>query len=406
MNKSIRLLCLLFLILPLKPTFARGDKVIPQVADGAGFRTKLDLFCPSFRQGINNYWLLFFKHDGSPWLLETTAGTASQFRITLAARQTLRLETLGHSNPGTAGYAVLEDREPGISAYSQDHTIGISVYYEISSDGIVVDTVSVPVEDATGAATFPVEMDVTNQISTGLAIVNRYHGANPISITLFSANGSQAANASFTLQESEYRAEFLDQNLFPNLTGFKGMAEIVGQGGPVSIIALLQTGTAGGPRYTTLVPTDKEVLRRNSSIFLVEPSVAGGLQPLDVDGFVADYFAQSDGPGQCCESYPWDLVYVYVDEKTRKLRPQNNASFAALGNLSSADFDLQSLTGLKALTYSSNDIDLSDGSVDLAAGFAFAIRTDLGNYAKARIARILNTGNGTIDLGLEVYVFK
>jgi hypothetical protein len=71
-----------------------------------------------------------------------------------------------------------------------------------------------------------------------------------------------------------------------------------------------------------------------------------------------------------------------------------------------AQFDAISLWALKPITtYSTDDID-----VDTATeGQTFAIRTNLGNYAKARIFRVINRSDGIRwfqDLVLQIVVYR
>jgi hypothetical protein len=408
------LLSLIFALEP--PAFARGDKVIPQVADGSDIHTKFDLINVSSRQPIANGQLRFLHQDGSAWSLNIRMGntllTGSSFTLSLVPRQTLRVETLGASSPTTSGYALIEDNEPLTSNSPQDIALGISVYYEVYSGGGVVDTVSVPVGDPTALGTFPVEIDESRNLSTGFAIVNRAPASNNVTINLFSADSTPSGSATFAMNSGQQRAEFLDQRIFPGLSSFKGMAEFVSDG-PVAILALLQTQTSNGVQYATLVPVNKESLRPNTYIILPQAqSINYPQMPLDIDTLTVDFYRLKDPSTH--EDYSWDLAYEYSnsDITARYLKAYNGAAIAPLaGDFSNPDtFDAVSLPFLKSVSYPTAVIDLSDRSGNLKSGFAFAVSSDEGNYAKLRIVSVIDTvdasGNHYKDLYLEAYVFK
>jgi hypothetical protein len=304
------------------------------------------------------------------------------------------------------------DNEQTNTNSPQDFTLGISVYYEVYNGGAVVDTVSVPVGDPTALGTFPVEIDASKNLSTGFAIVNRAPGANNVSLNLFSADGTSSSTATFAMNSGQQRAEFLEQRIFPGLSSFKGMAEFVCDG-PVAILALLQTQTSNGVQYATLVPVNKESLRPNNYIILPQAQTSTyPLMPLDVDSLTVDYNRLQDDSTH--EEYSWDFGYEYSnsDITARYLKAYNGAAIVPLaGDFSNPDtFDAVSLPYLKSLTYPTAVIDLSDRSGNLKSGFAFAVSTDVGNYAKLRIVSVIDTvdssGNHFKDLFLEAYVYK
>ena len=403
--------CLALLPCAARMGFSRGDKVIPQVADGGGVTTTFDLTNVSPRVSISNMWLKFYKNDGTPWTLQTNLGTNSVFQLSVGPRQTLRVQTSGVSQSGP-GYAIIDDEETGTSSYSDDYVLAITVFYSITAaSGVVEETVAVSVPQPTAVATIPIQIDLPS-IDSGLAIVNLAGTVNPIILTLYNSDGTQYGNSvNFTLANKQKRSEFLDENLFPGIKTFKGMAEIVAYG-PVGLLGLLQTAAVNGPQYATLAAVDKESLRRNTNMVLLQSPTSNypfTFTPLDIDGFVVDYFKNNDGT----EGYPWDLEYGFsADDTTRRyLSPYNGTALASLGVISDdAAFDRISLPSLKALgAYSTEDFDLSGSN--LQPYLTFAVRTDLGNYAKVRIVRIVDTidtttGQSYKDLVLEVCVFK
>jgi hypothetical protein len=408
MKKLLKLMfCLALLSWAVPMGFSRGDKVIPQVVNGPGWKTNFDLTNISSDVTISNMWLRFYRNDGSNWSLQTSLGTGYNFQLLLLPKQTLRVETSG-TGQLAAGYAVIYDEEPGNSEYSEDYVLGISAFYVYSENSRAVDTVTVSVPQPTAAAAAPVQINADNGIYSGFAFVNRAGAANKITVTLYRDNGNLYGEASFTLQAGNQRAEFLHENLFPGLAGqnFRGMAEITASG-PIALLGLLQTRAANGQQYATLVPVDRESLRRNTNIVLLQASDdTDPFMPLDIDGFTVDYFRTTD----LTEAYSWDIEYRYnaPDSESRYVEAFNNASIASIGFKNNADFDNITLPQLKDLNYQQNgQINLSGSS--LYVGFTFAVHTDIGNYAKLRVVRIIDTADGSFqnkDLVLEVCLYK
>jgi hypothetical protein len=162
------------------------------------------------------------------------------------------------------------------------------------------------------------------------------------------------------------------------------------------------------PQYTLLVPVDREALRGNSYLVLLQAQDdEHPYMPLDIDRFTSDFYRTKGGT----EAYSWDLEYWYnqPDTESRFLRPVNSARIVSLELRDDIAFDEISLLDLKTTTnYSTNDLDISTPSLTQT----FAIRTDLGNYAKARIIRIIDTvgvdpdTRHYQDLVLEVVVYR
>ena len=174
MAQKIRKLAGLFALVTAGalPLLARGDRVVPQMADGAGvIRTKLDISNLSTAVTITRMKVFFYRKDGTPWILATNLGTASEFLIEIGRGQVLRIETLGASGGIVSGYAVVRNLE-GNAQESSDYQISVSVFYEVYSGSRVVDTVAVPVGPPTLRWSFPVEIDVVRNLYSGIAVVN------------------------------------------------------------------------------------------------------------------------------------------------------------------------------------------------------------------------------------------
>ncbi len=385
------------------PAFAHGDKVIPQVANGinpsdnTAFKTKFDITNLDPNNSLTKATLLFFQQNGNPWTVATNQGTASQIPLNLGPRQTIRIETLGTTSL-SAGYAILRDLED-TTPYPDDYDVAVTVFFEVSRAGAVIDTISVPVGQPTFYWTFPAQTETSQNLVTGFAIVNLANSANQVKLDLWQAGATPSSGGEFvdtntlTLNAKEQRAVYLNQ-LFPGISSFRGSLEAETLDlEPVAIIALLQTPTPTGLQYATMVPTYFDYLVRDSSVFLAEG------YPLDADMALSDYFAQ--------DSRPWDILFDYdaSNPSLRSLAAQNGARLATLGSLDPTAFDDVNLPYLQNLNYNLESIDMSDGSSNLQQDFAFAVKTNLGRYAKARISTVIVADTSRI-LGLEVYVYR
>jgi hypothetical protein len=393
------------------PADAHGDKIIPQVADGTGsdgtqFRTKFDItnLGPYQAQQITKLSILFYHQNGSPWLmpyrLGGTQGNASEIPLTLDAFQTVRIETLGTSAGLQSGYAIVRDLDK-TSYFPEDYEPGITVYYEVLQGGRVIDTVSVPLGLPTYAFMVPVETAASQNLFSGVALVNLASASNRVTLELYKAQPPRDTNGlalpdqtvDLNMNASEQTTGFIGSSFFPSATSFKGM--LFGRSdGPVAVLALLQTPTPTGVQYATLVPTYRDYLRRNTFMYMQQG------YPLDADLLISDYFLVTD------DKDPWDLLYRTVDTTHREFAPQEGARFAVIGMVATNDeFDVIGIQTLRALTYTTDSISMSDGSSNLQQGFTFAIRTGLGRYAKLRIYGIIQVGTER-DLQLQIYTFR
>jgi hypothetical protein len=409
--------CVALFFVSIQVGFSRGDKIIPQVVDGPGWATKFDLTNVSTSSAgniVGTMRLAFYHNNGTPWTLQTSVGTGSSFTLTIGARQTLRVETLSATQPVAGGYAIIYDEEAQNSEYSEDFVLGISVFYVVLDGSKVVDTVTVSVPQPTALAKIPVEMNDTQGIYSGLAVANWAGASNVIKIDLYSSSGASSGSVSFTLSSGEQRAKFFDDStLFPSLKSFKGMAEITADG-PIALLGLLQTRAGDNtPRYSTLVPVDMESLRRNSYMVLLQADTdLNPFMPLDLDAMVSDFYRVTGNP----DGYSWDLEYRYgstsnpSDTSTRYLQAYNGTAIVSLGTYADAPFDALSLPDLKGVTYTANNSINLTGDSNLYVNRTFAVRTDLRNYAKMRIFRIIDTTDPDSrplrDIVLEVVVYR
>jgi hypothetical protein len=198
------------------------------------------------------------------------------------------------------------------------------------------------------------------------------------------------------MSAKEQRARFLNETgLYPNRTSYRGLLVGIAEH-PVAVLALLQTPASGGVQYATLQATRKDALRTSTYMYLRQ-----GFS-LDADIPQSDYFGNVD------EDLFWDVLYETQTATTRRLSPQSGAQLSLIGQRTDTEFDALTLEDLQARTYSSSPISLNDGSVNLVAGFTFAVKTGLGRYAKVHIGDVITRGGDATkrDLALEIYVYR
>jgi hypothetical protein len=392
------------------PAYAHGDRIITHLvdgigSDGTGYRTKIDIVnLGPYKQDdsldLKNTKIYFYQENGLPWTLSTNLGTGSQFPINLHSAATIRVETSAKGS-FASGYAVIRSMEQ-TTAYPEDYDIGVTAYYEVYKTGKVVDAVSIPLGQPTVSWIFPVENKLGENLLTGLAVLNLAGVPNTLRLQLVGENGKdQGAAVEVPLDavagaNSHLKRAFFLYELFPGTDTFKGSVYCSATG-PVSILALLQSQIIfqGGNmlQYSTLVPSYLDALRRNTFMYLRQGF------PLDADIPVVDYMNNTG------DKTPWDLLYEA--SPTRRLTVQSGASFAPIGVKDDSYFDqTMTLEFLRGLSYNQDPINV--GSVVL--GYAFAVKTGLGHYAKIRITDKIQVnfqdGTSAQDLAFEIYVFK
>ncbi len=392
------LLTAVLLLCAAAPTLARGDKVIPQVADGAGkIRTKINISNLSPSAIVTRTKVYFFQADSRPWTVATNLGTASEFLLDLGRSKTMRIETLGFSEGLKAGYAIIRDGEAN-SASALDYRIGVSVFYEVLDGNRIVDAVSVPVGEPTLRWVFPVEIDALKGLYSGFAIVNLGEADNHVTLKLWTAFSPASADASdggtveLDLGPGEQKARFLSEpGLFPQYLLYNGILSGTADK-PVAVLGLLQTQAAVGVQYSTLAAENLDSIYRESYTYLPQTS------SLDADAIKVP-FATTDDGGVA------DVLLQVISSTVRYFAPQNGATLASLGIRTAGEVATLTLDDLRATAYAATPLDFTDISGNLVPGFSFAVKTSQGRFAKVRVDRIVSLGEAK-DVVLQVSVYR
>lgn len=434
MNKRVAvvLVAVFFLGFGIPEGFARGNQIIPHIVDGPTARTVFKLTnisgnLTNIGGVIYNKSIEFFHQDGTPWQIMTSSGNQPVSKIRVGAGVadylppsfTIKIETLGQSPVLTTGYAVVRDNEDYFPSDSSDSTLGIWVAYQITTEsGSLVDVVNVPEGTPTRLWALPIWTDASQDIYDGIAILNLEDRPVKVNLELWQTDPQAIPldkKDGFTLNPKQQVAGFIGGVFFRGLTKYKGTLRGRADGA-VAVIALTQNGSGSGVQYSTLEPKYMETLRRNSFLYLPEAQelVSSGLTkvftPVDVDELkvdsTAENIARTPGGRTSDDAFSWDFVYETDSTGARKAVPKNGAKLAVIPV--KTGFFI-SPSELRSLTFSDEPIDFSNGSRNLVREFTFAVKTDLGRYAKVRVVNVFTHSNTPssqryTDLLLEVFV--
>jgi|SRR5579872_3612489 len=221
----------LILTVPLALTCANAQQVIPQVADGGGWRSTLVLtnttssatiaslsFFQDTSGGATQAWTPTFLEGGSPSALNLAAGS------------TLFLHTPGTAGAVSQGWAELT-AIPGVEGY---------VIYTYRSAGHADQDATAPAVSATNRILVP--FDNTSGLVMALAVVNPNPIAESISVT-FRTSGGAVSQGSLPSLPANGQLAFLMGDQFPATKGQSGLAEFYVSAGTISIIALRANAT-------------------------------------------------------------------------------------------------------------------------------------------------------------------
>lgn len=160
----------------------------------------------------------------------------------------------------------------------------------------------------------------------------------------------------------------------------------------VAVLGLLQTRVAGGVQYATLAPQFLDAVPQESYSYLPENL------SLDADA-VRVPFSTTDDDGAA------DVLFQMISPTVHYLLPRNGATLAELGIRTMSEMDSITLDSLKTASYQSGSLDLTDVSRNFVTGFAFAVKTSQGRYAKVRVDRVVSIGE-VRHLTLQVSVYR
>ena len=226
------LLCLLIFTSPLTAGNPKTVHSFAQIGDGGGFRTVF--LIKNSNQEEASIVLELFADDGSPLELQIGATTASMFELTVAAGETLRLETSNSGPTPVAGWARLVATRP----------VGAQALFEIFSSGSLVTQAAVesslPLTEAEGF------LRIESGSQTAVAIANLApRNSIRVRITIRDAAGNDLATQDIILEARAHTAQFFPQ-IFAGTDDLPVGSFIIRLSGPAAITVLQQTGLVIG----------------------------------------------------------------------------------------------------------------------------------------------------------------
>lgn len=232
--------CLAIILGSLPALGQRDITIFPQFASGGGWATDIFL-CNQGTSAVAGITLSFFGDDGLPMSVETSQGTIMTLDMSLGpgATRVIRAPSTGS---GRTGYVLLFT--PAGSS------VRATELFRLEQGGRIAAELGVPQQTAFTSYSFPVEVDSSKRLNTGMAFANApsgmIMGGQTIVINLVNPDGTLRSQASLALAIAAHRSLFLtDADLFPWLDKFTGTASVSGAF-PFGALALRQDGDAFG----------------------------------------------------------------------------------------------------------------------------------------------------------------
>jgi hypothetical protein len=231
----------LLVLLLATPAFAQRYTMMPQFALGDGWSSDL-FFTNQTATAVTGVIVSFYGDNGNPMSVTTNLGTDISFALNLnpGASQIMRIQASGALH---VGYVVVE------APYSASIVVTEMLRYE--QGGVIIAELGVPQVSPNNHFTFPVEVNSSNRVYTGVALANPAFGTGPamtqtLVVNLIDSNGVVQNTKLVTLQAGEHIARFLDEtSLFSGLDNFAGSVSVSGIN-PFGAIALREDkGTYG-----------------------------------------------------------------------------------------------------------------------------------------------------------------
>lgn len=222
-----------FLLIPqtiasIPNLFSTGTVVVGQFAEGAGWRTRLNLVNMSDTQISGT---VQFFGEGTldtaavPVTLNVNGQVAASFPYSIPARASVKLETLGAVTAAIQFGSVRITPDTGSTAPS------VSALLSLSSNGITVSQVILQTQPAGLAFRTYVEVSssgaTAGAIQSGIAITNNSVASTTVNFEMTSLDGTNTGlTASVVVPGSGHVSKFVHE-LFPTLSlGFRGILRV------------------------------------------------------------------------------------------------------------------------------------------------------------------------------------
>jgi hypothetical protein len=165
--------------------------IIPQVADGAGWKTEIYVVNTAEVGGAASFTLNFYSDSGQPqaFTFQGTAGSQSTLSGTLGPSQSTVFRTLGTASVSTQGWADFKTNSVALN--------GTAVYTSTSDNTQVTIPFVIP---AAGDLILP--FDNTLGYGMGIAIVNKLATNQTVQVTMLDQNSNPIATGTVSMNGS------------------------------------------------------------------------------------------------------------------------------------------------------------------------------------------------------------
>ncbi len=262
---------LLLVLLLSAPAFAQRYTVLPQFASGDGWSSDL-FFTNQTATVVTDIVVSFYGDNGSPLPVTTNLGAGSSFNLSLnpGASQIMRVAAAGTL---CVGYVVV--RAPYTAS------ISVTEVFRFEQGGVISAELGVPQLARNYNFTFPVEVNLSRGINTGLAIANPTFDsgaatAQTLVVNLIDTNGVLQRTALVNLGVGAHLSKFLNETaLFEGLDNFSGSVSISGIN-RFGVLALRQDRVAYGAVAVDPGPVLGPFVRSTPSLAEAEPNGSSG----------------------------------------------------------------------------------------------------------------------------------
>jgi hypothetical protein len=224
----------------LPRAYGDSELIFPQIADGGGYRTVLLLVNRSATP--TTVKVEFTGSTGAPLSLPVGDSSSSAYSVELAAYGSVRLQTAGSAEKGSAGWA-------RVSTSPVAEISGNAVFQLWHGNSLITET-SVSASRPTTSAVFFSDEDAG--FNTGVALANPGTNRALGLLTLRNSAGKEIGTWSFDLGAGCQQARYLSELLNSAQTG---RAEISMQSGSVAATALRLRGAELMTAVTVATPS-------------------------------------------------------------------------------------------------------------------------------------------------------
>ena len=308
--KTFSGIALLLLVTLAGPAFSQGNTVFPQFAAGGGLSSELS-FTNQGLSTVSNITVSFYDGSGNALSVVSNLGTGPSFVFTLGPGATQVIQV---TSAGTGGASSVELGYVVVNYPSVDSPVSATEVYQYVAGGTVQSVVGVPQEQVRNNFSFNVEVNSSQLVNTGIALVNTSSwnqnlaggGAETVILNLINTDGSINSTLQVPLSTGEHQSKYVDQ-FFPGLDNFTGTMSVSSPYG-VGVTALRQVNQPFGGIATNSGPILGPFAVTATPIPVVEPNNAiGEAQPLSGSSLIAgnivtagdtDYFSFTGQSGE------------------------------------------------------------------------------------------------------------